>query len=125
MRKANPIRSVSRLLVIVCLLTSVVAYSFCNIASFRDAKKVVISKKEGTSSPFDTQVPFEEKETGRDGETERDNESENGLFFIRLTGQTTLFSIYEADRYFIYEAPCFRGIAVDIPLYLAKRTFLI
>jgi len=122
MRNVISIRSVSGLMVIVCLLTSVIAYALCGCAAFCDSKITVITRDDGVPSPTDSQAPFEEKEIEGDGEPEG---SEDSLFFMRLTADTMWLASFEACNDHVNEVPRFQAVAAHIPLYLAKRAFLI
>jgi len=118
MKRINPIRSFTGIVVIFFLLAPIVCSTINSFSPYRKTQGFVVTKKANTPSRSDTQLP--EKV-----ESENDRKPHNNFFFIHPVGEFTRFNITKSQRTFSYNAFRFWGIRTDIPLYLSKRSIVI
>ena len=118
MKRINPIRSFTSILVIFFLLAPIVCSAINSFSPNRRTQEFVVTKKANTPSKSDTQLP--EKV-----ESENDHKPHNNFFFIHRVGEFLRFNITKSQNTFFYNAFRFRGNTTGIPLYLIKRSIVV
>lgn len=118
MKRINPVRSFTSLLVVFFLMTSIVCNSITALAVTVRKQEFVVTKTSNSLSKPATQLP--EKV-----ESEKDGKPHDNYFFIHLVGEFLQFSVPASQHASFYYAFRIRGNTTGIPRYLSKRSILI
>jgi hypothetical protein len=122
MKKITRLASLINLLVVVSLLTSIVCSCFNTAGSQIQKQQTIVTKKSESSATSYIQLLSEVKEKEEENESSRNASYVPQIYLIAESLQLAFAGLPKDN---IYDAPRSFGNATDIPLYLAKQTFLI
>jgi hypothetical protein len=123
MNTAKHLASLTNLLVVFVLLASIVCSNFSFTEYSADNHLTIVAKKPDPSAATYAQLLCEEKEKEED-DVSRHNTASNLVLIYHICD---LFSssFPRTQHSSVYNSPAHCGDTTNVPIYLAKRSFLI